>query len=261
MVEKKFLISKGDHKTLNAVIYTTENSLFQKENQKSPLVILCHGFTGDKFEYGRYTKVARMLNQEGFDALIFDFSGSGENERELVLLSKQVHDLEIVHEWAKNQKYSWIAIIALSFGGLTAFMTDLLDIKTLILWAPALNFRMTFEDESRNLFIALKALRKRPLKLPTSDSGEPIIVDKSFMDDLMRYDVVSRLKSFSIPTLIVQGMLDTVVKPEYTREMFSYLPKSRHHELIEVPNASHEFDGEQLNQFINISIKWLKNYI
>ena len=261
MSEKKLLIPRNDGGNLKAVHFFTKNLVFKKGDKKSPLVILCHGFTGDKYENGRYPKTARALNEAGFDTLIFDFSGSGENERELVLLSKQVKDLESVYRWAEKQYYSWIALVGLSFGGLTTFVTNLPSVKAIVLWAPVLYPTRVFEDEKLNLFLAIKSLRKRPLKLPSISEKGPILVDKSFADDLSRYDLIFRLKSFTIPTLIVQGTTDTVVKLIDTREAFSYFPRNKLHKLIEIPNATHEFDGVQLDEFIKQTIDWLKKYV
>ena len=68
--------------------------------------------------------------------MTLDFSGSGENERELITLSKQARDLEDVYDWVKTQGYSNIAAIGLSFGGLTLLVANLPEIKTKVFWAP-----------------------------------------------------------------------------------------------------------------------------
>ncbi|MHA1391702.1 MAG: alpha/beta fold hydrolase [Promethearchaeota archaeon] len=86
MEEKRVLIPSGNEKKLHGVIYF---ALEKNTIDKPPILIMCHGFTGDKYEWGRFPKTAKVLNKEGYDALIFDFSGSGENKREPVNLSKQ----------------------------------------------------------------------------------------------------------------------------------------------------------------------------
>ncbi|MHA1689078.1 MAG: alpha/beta hydrolase [Promethearchaeota archaeon] len=258
MMEEKILISRSVGGTLSAVIYTTPEPFVFGEKEKAPLIIMCHGFTGDKYEWGRYPRAAKIFNEEGFDALIFDFSGSGENEREVVTLSKQVMDLTDVHFWAKEQGYTWIALLGLSFGGLTVLVSNLPDIKTMVLWAPVLNYRETFEDKKLNLFKVLDNLRKRPLKLPSSGMGGKILIDKSFSEDLLNFDVDSLLRVHEIPTIIIQGIEDSVVKAESTRSAFSLLPLDKGHQLIEIKGAPHDFDNEHLEQFINVSLEWLK---
>lgn len=193
MSETKILIPKSSGGSLSAIHFITSNNLFKDSNKKAPFVIICHGFTGDKYEWGRFTKTANILNDEGFDALIFDFSGSSENERELILLSKQVKDLEDVYAWAKRQNYSWIAIIGLSFGGLTLLIADLPGIKTTIFWAPGFNIMRMLKRGNIELVEILKNLRRPPLKVPSSGDFEPIWIDYSFIEDILNTDVNTHL--------------------------------------------------------------------
>lgn len=261
MSETKILIPKSSGGSLSAIHFITSNNLFKDSNKKAPFVIICHGFTGDKYEWGRFSKTANILNDEGFDALIFDFSGSGENERELILLSKQVKDLEDVYAWAKRQNYSWIAIIGLSFGGLTLLIADLPGIKTTIFWAPGFNIMRMLKRGNIELVEILKNLRRPPLKLPSSGDFEPIWIDYSFIEDILNTDVNTHLRKFTTPALIVQGKADTTINPIYTREAFGYFPQDEHHKMIEIDNAGHDFKDDHLIDFINISIDWLKKYL
>lgn len=218
-------------------------------------MIICHGFTGDKYEYGRFTKTAIALNEARFDALIFDFSGSGENEREFITLSKQARDLENVYAWARIQGYTMISVIGLSFGGLTALISELPDVKTYVFWAPAFNLKGKF-------FVSIEEiLKKKTLKLPTSGNCESIIIDYTFVEDLLDYDVNSYLQKLSTPALIIQGTKDRSVRLSHTKEAFKFLPQNNHHKLIEIDKATHNFDGDHLKRFIEASINWLKNYL
>ncbi|MBN2151605.1 MAG: alpha/beta fold hydrolase, partial [Candidatus Lokiarchaeota archaeon] len=103
-----------------------------------PLAILCHGFGGDRQEWGRFPEAAGSLVSAGIDALYFDFTGCGENSRKPITLSKQVADLEDVHAWARSRGYSHIATVGLSFGGLTSLLANLPGREAAVFWAPAL---------------------------------------------------------------------------------------------------------------------------
>lgn len=253
MMEKKLLIPRSVGGHLHAVHYLSRGEYSSKEEKRLPYVIICHGFTGEKYEWGRYLKTAKALNKEGFDALIFDFSGSGENEREFITLSKQARDLRDVHAWSKEQGYVWIAVIGLSFGGLTTLVAQLPEIKTIVFWAPAFHIRKFFTDKT------VENLKKKPFKIPSQDL-EPITIDATFVEDLEKYDVNSYLQKLKIPVLIVQGKKDGTVRPANTREAFSYLPQDEHHRLYEVEGATHDFEGEHLEIFIKETINWLKKY-
>ena len=165
-IKKLIPRSVGGH--LHAVHFTNEKS---EDSKRNPFVIICHGFTGDKYEWGRFTETAIALNKVGFEALIFDFSGSGENEREFITLSKQARDLEDVHDWVKNQGYSNIAVIGLSFGGLTLLVANLPEVKTKVFWAPGFYLKKMFPKSMvRNLkkkqIINVGLYKKNPVGFP-----------------------------------------------------------------------------------------------
>jgi putative redox protein len=252
MEEKKVLIPSGNEKKLHGVIYFAleENTL-----NKPPILIMCHGFTGDKYEWGRFPKTAKVLNKEGYDALIFDFSGSGENKREPVNLSKQATDIENVYEWVKNQGYSKIAVLGLSFGGQTILKASLPGITTYVFWAPLLLLHTTGDQADW-----FKDIAKGPVEIPSSGEFGPIIIDMSFVTDMGQFRVKPALKKLNPPTLIVQGTKDDKVPLELTKKAFSMMPQDNSHKLVEVQNATHDFEEKHLQEFIKETVNWLKNY-
>ena len=268
MTEVKLEIPKSIGGSLHAVQFLCSDSSYKDSNGKAPLVILCHGFSGEKSEWGRLPQMARALNEEGIDGVIFDFSGSGENERELITLSKQGKDLEGVYAWAKDQKYSWIAVLGLSFGGITTLIANLHDVKTYIFWAPAFYIGRIFTEGPLDLFNYLKNMKKPPFKMPSSGKHpitgrkfKPIIIDASFVESIESYYIEKYLRNMGTPAIVVQGTADTSVRPEYTREAFSHIPQDEHHKLVMVENATHDFKEKHLEEFIEASIKWLKRYL
>ena len=255
MEQIKKLIPRSIGGILHAVHFTTKKVNKSEDSKHIPFVIICHGFSGDKYEWGRFTETAAALSEVGYESLIFDFSGSGENEREFITLSKQARDLEDVYDCVKNQGYSNIAVIGLSFGGLTLLVANLPEIKTKVFWAPGFYLKKLFPSSM------VKNLKKKPLVIPTSGDFEPITIDHTFVEELTNYDADSYLKKLTTPTLIVQGTKDTTIGLENTREAFRQLPQDNHHQLIEIEDATHNFDGKLLTQFIEVTINWLKKYL
>lgn len=251
--KKLILRSIGGH--LHAVHFTNDKNNKSKDPKDIPIVLICHGFKGDKYEWDRFPETAIALNKIGFDSLIFDFSGSGENERELITLSKQARDLEDVYDWVINQGYSNIAAIGLSFGGLTLLVANLPEIKTKVFWAPGFYLKKMFPSSM------VKNLKKKPLRIPSSGEFEPITIDHTFVEDLSNYDSNSYLNSLVIPTIIIQGTGDTTIGLDNTREAFKHLPQDDHHKLVEIDDATHDFKGDHLVKFIELTIDWLKKYL
>jgi esterase/lipase len=261
MSENPIKIPKSTDANLSGILFTTSNPLFKSKFKKPPFVIFCHGFTGNKFEWGRFPKTANRLNEAGFDALIFDFSGSGENKREPILLSKQIRDLEDVYNWARKQGYEWISILGLSFGGLTALMANLPDIKAYVFWAPAFYMRESVKNYLTILITSPNQSKIEPIILKLPNETEGLLIDRNFGVEIEHIKVEEYLKKCIKPTLILQGTADSSVKLEDTRTAFSYLPKDDHHELIELKNATHNFTGRHLKNLIELTINWLRTYV
>nr|MDO8083992.1 alpha/beta fold hydrolase [Candidatus Sigynarchaeum springense] len=227
---------------------------------RRPIAILCHGFGGDRKEWGRFPEAAAALDRSGIDALLFDFTGCGENPRKAVMLSKQVTDLEDVYEWAKNQCYSCIATIGLSFGGLTSVLANLPDRKVAVFWAPALYMHKSL-GRSRLLLGKIATAFGRNLKVNVV-SGY-LLVNRKFFDDIEAVipKIDGILSNFVTPSLIVQGLDDSAVHPEWTRAAFSCMPRDDRHKLVEVPGATHDFKGKELACFIEETTKFIQAYI
>jgi len=252
MIEKKVLIPNAERDHLHGVLYF---ALDDDALGRPPILIMCHGFTGDKYEWGRFPETAKVLNKEGYDVLIFDFSGSGENKREPINLSKQASDIEKVYAWVKNQRYSKIAVLGLSFGGMTVLKANLPGIITKLFWAPLFLLHTTGEETDW-----FKDIDKGPVEIPTSGDGEPVVIDMSFVMDIANFRVRPALKKLDIPTLIVQGTSDERVPLVLTKKAFGMMPQDNNHKLVEVQNATHDFEEKHLQEFIKETVSWLKNY-
>jgi len=81
------------------------------------------------------------------------------------------------------------------------------------------------------------------------------------VESLSKYDVNSYLQKVVTPALIILGKKDGTIGPADICEGFKLLPQDDHHELIEVENATHDFEDQHLAIFIEASIDWLKKYL
>ena len=252
MKEKRVLIPNAERSALHGIFYF---ALEENLSIKPPILIMCHGFTGDKYEWGRFPETAKALNKEGYDTLVFDFSGSGENKREPINLTKQAIDLENVYIWVKNQGYSKIAVLGLSFGGQTVLKAKLPGIISYILWAPLTLLHTTGDQTDW-----FKDIEKGPVEIPTSGDGEPVIIDMSFVLDIGNFHVRPALKKLYPPTLIIQGTADEQVPLELTKKAFRLMPQDENHKLVEVQDATHDFEERHLQKFIRETVDWLKIY-
>jgi alpha-beta hydrolase superfamily lysophospholipase len=91
----------------------------------TPVVVLCHGFTGDKIGSNQLMlDIGKAIEAEGKVAVRFDFAGSGESEGEFAedtRVSGWQEDLQSVVSWVKSQpEFTGAPIFLLghSLGGL-----------------------------------------------------------------------------------------------------------------------------------------------
>ena len=255
MTKVELQIPKQDGSKLAAMLYHAR--LMQKS--KPPLIILCHGFTGDKEEWGRFPKTAQALINANYDALLFDFSGSGSNPRQPVHLFKQVEDLEQVTSWAKREGYEKIGSIGLSFGGITSLLADIPDRNVAVFWAPGFFMKRIIGKVRMALAKFIIKITRTPLKRGASQGA--ILMGKQFFKDISEVDVEPILREFTTPSLIIQGLEDNSVKPDMTRDAFSMMPEDGDHRLLEIKGATHNFNGQELDKFISHTLNFLNEYL
>lgn len=263
-MEKKFLINNRRDYDLHAIHY----SISEKSNPTLPLVILIHGYCGDKenagyndphFDRGRYLKLTAALLEVGFEVLAFDLSGQGENLREPIKISYAVQDLEDVYAYAQNLGYISIGTVGYSMGGLVSLHAKLPDRKVAVFWAPAFYPSRAASKLKRFLYQTILKLRRKPIKADAN--YQPVLIDrKSFQESLLGTpDEI--LQQFTIPTSILQGDSDLTVQLSWTEEAFRKMPQDENHHLQIIPHAEHHFHRDILMKFITSTVNFLLKYL
>lgn len=253
MKHTTFAIPSQLNRQLFSTLYSATDS-----SRSSDIVILCHGFTGDQQEWGRFPQTALRFNEAGFDALTFDFSGSGKNPREIITLSKQVEDLKSVFHWAQKQGYHKISLVGLSFGGLTTLVANIPDCVTYVFWAPA--FYLSKILGFRGFLLRIRGLfQRKPVEI-NSANNLPIQIDASFVNSLRKVDIDEKLAHFEHSCLLIQGDKDPVVLPKYSRKAFALLPHKEIQQYQEVQGATHDFKDDHLIQFIDLTVAWIESH-
>lgn len=263
MAERTFTIEKAGGNPIHAFLYSES----QKGDNMPPIVILCHGFSGDHKEWGRFTQLADELVKNNSDVLLFDFTGSGKNVREPILLSEWQQDLKIVYDWVRSQGYSMIGCLGLSLGGLTLLttVTSALDsLKAIVFWAPALYLKKAMKKWQ--IFFAKFAGLLFPNKIikqgnSQDPSLEPVLINSHFIKEIHSVRSDEYLQKLTLPVLIVQGTADNQVKAELNYKAMNFMPKDADHVLHKVESATHDFSGKHLEEFIKVTVDWFKKYL
>jgi len=253
MVQKMINIPRSTIGNLNGIHFETGEPF-----ENTPVVILAHGYTGDQEEWGRFTKTALEFNKVGFDAVTFDFSGSGKNPREPKTFSKQVQDLKDVHDWVKSKGYKKINVLGLSFGGTTTLIANLPELKSTIFWAPGFYLKHLIKKFYVIMVFLQSKFSNKPHMIPASI--EPIMINYDFLKEGRKLDFENVLANYSTPSIIIQGNKDKYALYERNLEAFKHMPQDENHKFVKIEGAGHDFKDANLDQFIENSINWLKKY-
>lgn len=217
------------------------------------VVVLCHGFTGNKLENKRlFVEAAREFAANGIDAFRFDFYGSGDSAGDFAdtTITHNMNNLEDAVALMKEKNYRHIALLGLSMGGATAILAaGKLPVDLLITWSAVPDMKMLFENYVGDL----------PQELPeiTSHEYNGWTINKTFWEDGITHDIQEAFAQLRLPKLIVQGTGD---KELFVNGFHAFrdiaLPPA---DFMEMPGAGHTFETPaHRRQVIRQTTIWLK---
>ena len=180
-------------------------------------IILClHGFTGSKRSIV-IERLHQVMQAERIGTFCFDWPAHGESNASFsdLKISSCLKDLKEVRTFLSDRFSVPIYCFATSFGG---YITTLYrqqnpeDFDKVILRSPALKM-----DEIIPSFLNRKQLkdflRGTPLDFGMS---QPLILDKSFYEDICNHDAYTKEPPYPEKMLIIQGDADELVFPQWS---------------------------------------------
>ncbi|MDK2950361.1 MAG: uncharacterized protein PWQ77_26 [Kosmotogales bacterium] len=193
-----------------------------------PVVLLFHGFTGQRHEMnitdtevGMLEYTAVMLAENGFASLRIDFRGSGESEGiwEDTTFDGQISDAFAAVEFVKSVPEldsEKIAALGLSQGGLVtaslAGRSD--DIKVAILWSAVSNPPYTYSNIFTNTDVFTAKNSEEEIIEVTLPWGATTALKKPFFENLFMVDPVAGISNYKGYLQVVVGLNDTTVYPQ-----------------------------------------------
>lgn len=109
-----------------------------------PLVVLCHGFTGNRSGDGHFPALAALLAERGVASIALDFPGNGDSDEPFTdyTLDNMLADIDAAIRYMQGS-YSIdaarIGLVGHSMGGRMAALRLREDIAAAALWSPAAN--------------------------------------------------------------------------------------------------------------------------
>ena len=111
----------------NGLLAATLEKPALKSGEKCPIVIICHGFGGNR-DRGTTCTIGHQLPTENIASIRFDFNGHGESEGrfEDMTVPNEIEDAKCVYQYVSTLPFidtKRIAILGASQGGVVASMT------------------------------------------------------------------------------------------------------------------------------------------
>ncbi len=170
------------------------------------LVVLCHGFTSNRYSRGRFPAVAQALAARGISSLAFDFAGCGDSDDDVLTLEGQVADLLEVLSWARRQGYQRLGVYGHSLGGLIALLAAARVLVQALAVSGAPTGPMHHDWQALYGCEAMERLeREGVLTLPSDRPGGFVLVARSMLEAFAEIEQAPLLTALRCPVLLVHG--------------------------------------------------------
>ena len=178
------------------------------EEFNGDLVLMYHGFTGNKTEHaGHFRNLSRLLAAEKIASLRMDFSGNGESDGEFsdFTFDTLIAEANLMLDYAKTiSNVKRVMLLGFSMGGAVAAIVAAKryqEIDKMVLWSPA-----------GNILEKIKKAFESGIKL---ENGNVMMgtfeLSKAMVESVNRYDVYQGIENFKKPVLIIHGRKDLAV--------------------------------------------------
>ena len=289
---KQEVIFYSENCKITGDLYLPETT---KQDEKLPVVILCHGFSGIREIL--LPPYAEFLAQNGFAALNFDYRGFGdsEGERGRLVPAEQVVDIRnaiTFMETLPQVDPERIGLWGTSFGGANAICTAARDKRV-----KCISVQITFgsgermvaggmNDEAREKLMSTlqKAWQRSVTKnKPLMLNMDQILTDPDSKDfyqktveihpklktrlplltikESMECKPENHIAGLSIPVMIIGATGDIVCPVEESRILFEKAREPK--ELFIIDGARHYdvYEGEYFKLSAGKALEWYKKYL
>ena len=206
-------------------------AIYEGEDKNAPVIVMCHGYQSSKNSPMTQKALARKLVERGLSVYRFDFTGHGESEGDLSVLTplQGLDDLRAAVKDLNVLGKKKFCLYGSSFGG---------------------NVALLYASERSVLALALKA--------PVSDYTQTaaIIGRPHFIEDTKSIDLYKKVKSIKCPVFIIHGNHDDVVPLTQSEKLYQALVCDKRLQVIH--GADHDIKGEDLEKTYNLIAGFFK---
>lgn len=235
----------------------------QVQHRKVPLIVLLHGFIGNKVgEHRLFVKAARYFTEKGYGVFRFDFSGCGESDGDYadVTVTKQVSEVQAVLNYVSTLPQvdaNQLILIGHSLGGAVASLTAATDrrVRKLILWSP-----VGKPHEDITTILGTDAVETAMTNGVVDYHG--FYVSRAFLTDLKNHHPFESIRSYQGEALIIHAQEDEDIPKEHAARYFASLqqrPNPARANTHYIQEADHTFSSYAFEQeLFTKSAEWLE---
>ena len=208
--------------------YLLHVQLLKAPEESSRYMIITHGFTDNRMGALKY---ARFYRELGFNCVIYDIRGHGENEKTFTTYGKKEgKDLALLIEDTRK-RYTDLTALGLQGESLGAAST-IMSLR----YHPQVDFAVAdcgFSDIENVLRNGIKNMKLPGFLADMQNLGLMMKYGCSFKD--MR--PIEALADSSVPVMFIHGEDDTLIDPKNSQDMFNAAKGCKEIHLI--PGAEH----------------------
>ena len=241
-------------------IYTGVMVPALERNEKAPLVILAHGFMGNKDENGLFSGgvfdmpgAADQLLTLGIASVRIDFPGTGDSAEsfENYTMDNMLGDLDVVYRhMLENDSVDpgRVAILGWSMGGKVAalFVDNHPEIGTMLLWAPAAGNGTDDLDKALSSFgtdLQATAMRDGKALMNSPFPDKTFYISKEFFTSLDGCKPMESINNYKGNKMFIYGTADSAIPARIYQDLISKTDIG----YLSVEGADHDFGADGTN--------------
>lgn len=220
MNTEKISYQSKDGVSLSGIINTPEDKPIKG------CVVLCHGLSGNKDEWQNwFIHLSQRFCKEGFKVVRFDFRGHGESglKSEEMTIAGELLDLDATIDRYAND-FEQIGLLGYSFGTQASVLYTAKNpgkIKTLVLWAPVLDFKDGFLNPELNwgkMFLKKGGYETLEKQGYITAHINNFRLGKDLFAEFDTYKPYQKLSQITCPVLTIHGNMDRDVAFSFSEQ-------------------------------------------
>lgn len=195
------------------------------ERENCPLVVLCHGFTGNRKGDGHFPRVAQQLAAQNVACVALDFAGNGDSDLPFTdyTLSGMYDDIETVIAYMRTNysvSRNKLGLVGHSMGGRVVSLHLSDNVTAAALWSPANNpgadgYEFLYHTAEKREEIMQRAAADGQAEL----ASWGVTISKTFLDEMAESDPCAALEAYQGSVLVAFAAGDSEILSGDTIEL------------------------------------------